>query len=241
MGSADRADPLTVSELLWRTESAPAKAERPRLRVDSILASAIAIADAEGLDALSMQRIASELGYTPMALYRHVASKAHLVAAMSDAAYGTPLIPTGRRGSWRAEVESWVIALWRMYGRHPWLVKTPTTTAPIGPNALAWTEALLGALARAGLSGRDLLAAATFVSSAVRDLARIAGELDRAAAADYGRLLAERLDPRRFPMMAELAANATFEDDDGDIAPMVWFGLRRLLDGIDAYAKGLQA
>ena len=237
MSPAQRADPVTVSELLWHTERAPVKAERPRLGIDSILASAIALADAEGLDALSMQRIASQLGYTPMALYRHVPSKAHLLAAMTDAADGTPPGPTSHRRSWRTEVESWVSALWQLYEQHPWLVRTPTTTAPIGPNALAWTESLLRPLARAGLSGADLLAAATFVSSAVRDLARIAGELDPAAAADYGRVLAERLDPRHFPLMAELTANATFDDDQGDVTPMVWFGLRRLLDGIDAYAK----
>jgi AcrR family transcriptional regulator len=236
MSPAHRPDPFTASELLWRTEGAPVKAERPRLGVDSILASAIAIADAEGLDALSMQRIASELGYTPMALYRHVPSKAHLVAAMTDTAYGTPPVLTSRRPSWRAEVESWVIALWRLYERHPWLVRTPTTTAPVGPNALAWTEALLRPLDRAGLTGGDLLAAATFVSSAVRDLARISSELDPAAAADYGRVLAERLDRKRYPLMAELTANATFDNDQGDVAPMVWFGLQRLLDGIDAYA-----
>ena len=240
MSTADRADLLTVSELLWRAEPEPAKAERPRLGLNSILATAITIADAEGLDGLSMQRIAAELGYTPMALYRHVPSKAHLIAAMTDAAYGTPPVRTGRRRSWRGEVESWVSALWQVYRQHPWLVKTPTTTAPIGPNALAWTEALLGPLARAGLSGADLLAGATFMSSAVRDLARIAGELDPAAAADYGRVLAERLDPKRFPLMAELTANATFDDDDGDVAPMVWFGLRRLFDGIDAYIESFQ-
>lgn len=240
MSPAQRADPFTVSELLWRTQGAPVKAERPRLGVDSILASAISLADAEGLDTLSMQRIAGELGYTPMALYRYVPSKAHLIAAMTDAAYGTPPTPKGRRPSWRAEVESWVIALWRLYERHPWLVRTPTTTAPIGPNALAWTEALLRPLAGAGLAGADLLAAGTFVSSAVRDLARISGELDPAAAADYGRVLAERLDPKRFPIMAELTAHATFHGDEGDVAPMVWFGLRRLLDGIDAYAKDVR-
>jgi hypothetical protein len=124
---------------------------------------------------------------------------ASLLAALTDAAYGTPPVPTGRRRSWRAEVEWWVIALWRLYGLHPWLVKTPTTAAPIGQNALAWTEALLRPLARARLSGGDLLAAATFVSSAVRDLARIDSELDPAAAAAYGRVLAERLDPKQFP------------------------------------------
>ena len=210
------------------------QAERPRLGIDSILASAIAIADAEGLDVLSMQRIASELGYTPMALYRYVPSKAHLVAAMTDAAYGArpsrrPPTELARGGRVMGD---------RVGGctRHPWLVRTPTTTAPIGPNALAWTEALLRPLDRAGLTGGDLLAAATFVSSAVRDLARISSELDSAAAADYGRVLAERLDRKQYPIMAELTAKATFDNDQGDVAPMVWFGLRRLLDGIDAYA-----
>lgn len=82
------------------------------------------------------------------------------------------------------------------------------------------------AAARAGHSGADLAAAATFASSAVRDLARIAGELDPVAAAD-GRVLAERLDPKLFPIMAELAANATFDDHEGNIALMVWFGLHR--------------
>ena len=123
-----------------------------------------------------------------MALYRYVPSKAHLVAAMTDAAYGAS---PSRRGGGRAgggkSSHGW-LRLWRPYERHPWLVRTPTTTAPIGPNALAWTEALPRPLDRAGLTGEDLLAAATFVSSALRDLARISRELDSAAAADYGRV-----------------------------------------------------
>ena len=223
-------------ELIW-TQPPPPPRQRGLGRPE-IVAAALAVADEGGAEAVTMKAVAGRLGaYTPMALYRHVPSKAHLLAAMTDAAYGTPPGPTSHRRSWRTEVESWVSALWQLYEQHPWLVRTPTTTAPIGPNALAWTEALLRPLARAGLSGADLLAAATFVSSAVRDLARIAGELDPAAAADYGRVLAERLDPRHFPLMAELTANATFDDDQGDVTPMVWFGLRRLLDGIDAYAK----
>ena len=70
-------------------------------------------------------------------------SKAHLLAAMIDAAHGPPPFPPDRRRGWRVEVESWVTTLWRVCKLHPWLVKTPTTTAPIGPNALARTEALL--------------------------------------------------------------------------------------------------
>jgi AcrR family transcriptional regulator len=234
---SDPADLASVAELLWRDESETAAVERPRLRVGLIVETAIALADAEGLDAVSMQRVAADLGYTPMALYRHVPGKAHLVAAMADTAYGPP--PDAQAGSgWRTEVESWVNALWQTYSRRPWLLRTSTVSAPIGPSALAWTEALLRPLARAGLDGGDLISTATFLSSAVRDLARIATELDPAEAGAYGQILAERLDSQRFPIMAALAAGPTFDDDDGDLTPMVRFGLRRLLDGIENHTKG---
>ena len=73
---------------------------RVRLTPARIVQAAIKIADAEGLDAVSMQRVAGELGYAPMALYRYVPGKALLVAAMSDWAFGTPparsVLPGGR-------------------------------------------------------------------------------------------------------------------------------------------------
>jgi AcrR family transcriptional regulator len=236
MRPSDPADLAGVAELLWRAEPEVAAAtERPRLRVGLIVQIAIAIADAEGLEAVSMQRVAADLGYTPMALYRHVPGKAHLVAAMADTAYGTPPDAQPEAG-WRTEVESWANALWQKFSRRPWLLRTPTVSAPIGPNALAWTEGLLRPLARAGLDGGDLISTATFLSSAVRDLARIA--TDPAKAGAYGRVLAERLDPQRFPIMAALSAGPTFDDDEGDLTPMVRFGLRRLLDGIEAHTRG---
>ena len=66
---------------------------------------------------------------------------------------------------------------------------------------------------------------------------KCATELDPAEAGAYGQILAERLDPQRFPTMAAVATGPTF-DDDGDVTPMVRFGLSRLLDGIDSYTKG---
>jgi AcrR family transcriptional regulator len=236
--TSDPAGLASIAELLWRAESGQGAAERPRLRVGLIVQTAIAIADAEGLDAVSMQRVATDVGYTPMALYRHVPGKAHLVAAMADTAYGSPPAAAEPRSGWRTEVESWASALWQVYSRRPWLLRTPTVSAPIGPNALAWTEALLRPLARAGLDGGDLISTGTFLSSAVRDLARIATDLDPAEAGAYGQILAERLDAQRFPIMAALAAGPTFDDDDGDLTPMVRFGLRRLLDGIESHTKG---
>ncbi|MFE5658277.1 TetR/AcrR family transcriptional regulator [Streptomyces sp. NPDC056517] len=249
-GSTGPADLGAVADLLWRADPGhPQRAEetRPRLGVRLIVNTAVAVADAEGLDALSMQRVASELGCSAMALYRHIPSKDQLVAAMTDAATGRPPAPPSPASSaspdtpdtpWRAEVEAWVEALWNLYLGHPWMLRAPTLSAPVGPNELAWFEALLSPLHRAGLDRRELIPIATFVSSAVRDLARVATELDPAGAAAYGEVLARRLDPTRFPTLCSLAGEEGLDEaEDGDVTPIVRHGMRFLLDGIEARIK----
>lgn len=224
-----------VADLLWRTDTEHAEDSRPRLNTRLIVDTAVAIADAEGLDAPTMQRIAAELGCTAMALYRHIPGKGQLIAAMTDAATGRPPTPSSTVTHWRTEVESWVDALWGLYLSHPWMLRAPTSSAPVGPNELAWFEALLSPLSRAGLDREDLIPIATFISGAVRDLARVAGELDPTAAATYGQVLAERLDPERFPTLCSLAGGEGLdEEEDGDVTPIVRHGMQLLLDGIEA-------
>ncbi|WP_327260808.1 TetR/AcrR family transcriptional regulator C-terminal domain-containing protein [Streptomyces sp. NBC_01232] len=232
-GSAAPPDLATVADLLWRVGAERTADGRPRLTPRRIVDAAVAVVDADGLDALSMQRVATELGCTAMALYRHVPGREHLLAAMADAAAGRPPAATGE--GWRAEVEAWVDALWSTYGRHPWMVRIPTASAPVGPNELAWFEALLSPLARSGAGRGELIPLATFISGAVRDLARIATELDPAGAASYGRILAERLDPGNFPTLCALAGEPGLgEDEDGAVEPIVACGIARLLDGIES-------
>ncbi|MFD1936519.1 TetR/AcrR family transcriptional regulator [Nonomuraea mangrovi] len=234
-GRTGSTDLDAVADLLWRAGDERADDGRVRLSARLIVEAAVTIADAEGLDALSMQRVASVLGYTSMALYRHVPGKDQLVAAMTDVATGRPPAPTSPPPSWRAEIESWVDAVWEVYLRHPWLVRVPTNSAPVGPNELAWLEALLGPLSRAGLDRAELIPMATFISGAVRGLARAATELDPAAAAAYGQVLARHVDPGRFPVLSSLMAeDGLVEDDGGDLTPSVHHGMNRLLDGIEA-------
>ncbi|MCX4692347.1 TetR/AcrR family transcriptional regulator [Streptomyces sp. NBC_01408] len=231
-GTSDLSD---VADLLWRTDAEHDEEPRPRLSAGRIVAAAVAVADAEGLDALSMQRVASELGCTAMALYRHIPGKEQLIAAMTDAATGRPPTPPSPAAQWRVEIESWVEALWGLYLSHRWMLRAPTLSAPVGPNELAWFEALLNPLLRAGLDRGRLIPVATFLSSAVRDLARVATELDPAGAAAYGEVLAQRLDPQRFPTLCSLAGGEGLdEEEDGDVAPIVRHGVRYLLDGIEA-------
>ncbi|WOX23498.1 TetR/AcrR family transcriptional regulator [Streptomyces solicathayae] len=233
-GSKSTNELSAVADLLWRADADRAEQARPRLGVDLIVRTAVAVADAEGLDGLSMQRVASELGCTAMALYRHVASKDQLIAAMTDAATGRPPATSSPDTTWRTEVESWVQALWGVYLGHPWMLQAKTLSAPVGPNELAWLEALLAPLHRAGLDHGELIPLATFVSSAVRDLARVATELDPAKAAAYGQVLAERLDPDRFPTLCSLLGTEGLDDEeDGDVTPIVRHGMQCLLDGIE--------
>ncbi|MFE4263716.1 TetR/AcrR family transcriptional regulator [Streptomyces sp. NPDC056883] len=94
--SADKSAAATF-RLLWETKESAWSS----LSVGGIVEAAIALADAEGLGAVSMQRVAGELGYTAMALYRHVPGKDQLVALMADRAQGKPPA-RGRSGAPRS-------------------------------------------------------------------------------------------------------------------------------------------
>ena len=87
-------------KVLWGAEAGARRGPRPALSLDRIVATAIAVADRDGLAALSMARLAQELGSAPMSLYRHVANKDELLVFMQDAAPGPPpALPPGRRSS----------------------------------------------------------------------------------------------------------------------------------------------
>ncbi|MFG2645734.1 TetR/AcrR family transcriptional regulator [Streptomyces sp. NPDC048370] len=221
--SADKSA-ATTFRLLWEAN----ERSRSSLSVDGIVEAAIALADAEGLGAVSMQRVAGELGYSAMALYRHVPGKDQLVALMADKAMGNPPAPSG--DEWRAEILNWADAAWDFYLAHPWTLRVTTTGAPTGPNELTWFEALLRPLARSGLAAENLVATAVFVSSAVRDLARIATEIVPSGS-DYGDLLAQVVRPDRFPTLSSLMAKGAVEDD-GDVRPALDFGLNLILEGL---------
>ena len=83
----------------WGVRGRPHKGPKPGLSLERIVAAAVQVADAEGLAAVSMSRVAAELGTAPMSLYRYVTAKDELLALMQDAAYGPwPTgAPDGRR------------------------------------------------------------------------------------------------------------------------------------------------
>lgn len=131
---------------------------RPRARGDGelgearIVEAAIAIADAEGLSALSLRGVAAKVGTPVMSLYRHVSSKDALLDRMTDAVLGEEPFPARPRG-WRAALEFAARASWRTVKRHPWVARTLVISRPRAlPNAIAYADWVLGALEGHGLS-----------------------------------------------------------------------------------------
>jgi AcrR family transcriptional regulator len=242
MASHDRVP--RALELLWG-EQPPARRKRPLSR-DRIVAAAIEIADADGLGALSMTRIADRLGCGTMSLYRHVTSKDELLILMLSAA---PDPPPPQDRDWRQALTDWANGLWDVYHRHPWILSAASAGPPADPGQLAWLEAGLSALRATPLTERDKVSAIISLLHYVRGAAALAIEMARPTGShtgpaggidplSYPDLLAKLLDRDRFPAIAAALVAGAFDRTPGD-DPRTDFltGVQRVLDGIDVLAQ----
>jgi AcrR family transcriptional regulator len=226
-----REEPLPRAlEILWR--GAPAVRRSPGLSRERIVAAAIELADADGLGALSMARLAERLGCGTMSLYRHVANKDELVTFMSSAGPGPPPAPSDR-ADWRGALSDWAVGLWDLYHRHPWILQTAASGPPADPGQLAWLDAGLAALGSTALAERDKLAAVMAVLHFVRGAAALNMEAADVEGPEYSALLRRLLDAERFPALAAALEDGVFDRADDDPADFR-SGLRQLLDGIAA-------
>src|SRR5699024_949295 len=129
---------------MWSVDEPTRKGPRPALSRDEITDAAIALADAEGLAAVSMSRVAKSLGYTTMSLYRHVESKDELVTLMWDRALEETEIDVS--GEWRPALERWAQLQLQGLRAHPWAVDVAISSPPLSPRQVAFMEAGLAAL-----------------------------------------------------------------------------------------------
>jgi AcrR family transcriptional regulator len=192
--------------------------------VQDITGAAVRIADAEGLAALSMARVAAELGNSTMALYRHVASKDQLLALMFDAALEHPPDRLAA-GDWRAQLTAWARAVLALIRQHPWWREIPITGPPMGPRNLEWFDRALGALADTGLAEGDKVLVVTGLLPLVHGQARLSLDLSAGYAADpasfgdgYAAALARMVDPVRFPALSRVISAGVFGPGGPDAA-----------------------
>lgn len=136
---------------LWRgrgtTLPTPRRGPRQQLDLDEILAAGIAIADAEGLAAVSTRAVASRFGKTAMALYPYVGTKENLLALMQDHALATPAWDDDA-ADLAGDLLAWAMALFEVHLAHPWLTELSWAQSGQGPNEQDWLERLLGIMDR---------------------------------------------------------------------------------------------
>lgn len=118
---------------------------------DRIVAAAIDIADREGIEPLTIRRLATALGVAPMTLYHHVADKSEILDAMVDAVFAE-IGPPEIDAPWRPEMAARCHRMHEVLGRHTWAVVLMDSRTSPGPGTLAFHEATLGCLFTSGLS-----------------------------------------------------------------------------------------
>jgi len=128
-----------------------ARRRRDPITREAIVDTAIRLLDAEGLDALSMRRIADELGTGAASLYWHVGSKDGLLDLVFDKIIGDGFVPDPVPGQWREQLKEVAREQRAVSLRHPYVVRISIGRIPMGPNALRYSERVLAILRAGGL------------------------------------------------------------------------------------------
>ncbi|MEV4765583.1 TetR/AcrR family transcriptional regulator [Micromonospora chokoriensis] len=230
-------------ESAWGLRERPPKGPRPGMSVSTIVDAAVRVADADGLAAVSMSRVARELGAATMALYRYVGSKDELLLLMVDTGYGPSPGPPAPEDGWRAGLTRWAWAEHEVLRRRSWLLHVPISGPPITPQQLGWLEDGLRCLDGTTLAEGEKMSTLLLITGYVRNEATLTSQIADGAQASgvapsemmpaYSRMLARLIDPARFPALHRvLSAGVINQDDDPD--DEFAFGLDRILDGVEA-------
>jgi AcrR family transcriptional regulator len=227
-------------EQAWGVRAVQGRGRRPTLTLGDVVRAAVAIASSDGIDVVSMNRVAQALDVGTMSLYRYVGGKDELLALMADAAFEAPPSPFEPHDGWRTGLASWAREHLAVLRRHPWVLRIPTSGPPITPNLVVWFERGLRALTDTGLGETEKLRVLLLINGFVRNEALLAADIRAAVRASgsartintaYGDLLSALVDVRRFPAITALLAAEVFDLREAPDAGFD-FGLERLLEGV---------
>lgn len=255
---AGRGDPRRSMTLLWGTGEPPGRGPKPGLTVDGITAAAIEVADAEGLSALSMRRVADQLGKSPMALYTYVPGKAELLDLMLDRVLAELPTEHPTEGGWRAAAEVAAHTSWAFYQRHPWVLQVSGARAALGPHEFDFYESQVRLFDGLGLSGVEVARTANVFVNFVRGAAKAVSDARAAeqatgvsddewwtARAPFLEELGPDIWTDRYPTITRLQEEHAFDqlgrpDEttpylEQEALDAFEFGLQRLLDGFEVF------
>lgn len=233
--------------LAWGVAADPQRGPKREMSVERIVDAAVAIADAEGLAAVSMAAVAKQLGYTPMSLYRYVTAKDDLILLMQEEATGLPSEQLRSAGSWRAQLEALYAEQVQRYLMHPWVLDIPIAGSPTTPHSAAWMDAGLHALAQTALTPEEQLSVLLLVTGLARwtgtvlaGYARVEREGDLAGGDVTLRedaLYRALVTADAYPDLRRAIDAGVFLDESDPFA----FGLERALDGVAAYLATVES
>lgn len=231
-------------ELLWGSGERPSRGPKPGLSLERIVDAGVRIADAEGIDALSMRRVAAELGVGAMSLYRYVPGKAELLELMIDRAYRmVPGPDAPRDAGWRTTMRYVAVGNWRMYLAHPWLLQTNLARPVLGPGGMAGFDYALSGLAGLDITDRERMGFVVALDGYVAGCART--HVYAAQAARRTGISDEEFWTAHVPMLEKAMLSGAYPHvaaltEDTFAVPgekLFEFGLDRLLDGLEAFVE----
>jgi AcrR family transcriptional regulator len=224
-----------TESLLWNPPSARARGPKRSLTLVQIADTTVQIADAEGLRAVSMERVAAALDVTKMALYRYVPGKNALLAIAVEQAVEESPRPAEVPPGWRPGLEAWARRLRAVWQRHPWLPTATVGDRTMGPREVAWIECALGILADTGLTATERLDAVLVLCGHVRSSSSsdAAGTQPWTVTSTYGTVLQMQQHSEAYPHLLGTLADAGNPAHAGATGDGGWeLGLRLLLDGL---------
>lgn len=225
-------EPLRTS--LSGQSTASSRGPKPSLSTEGIALAAIKIADAEGLGAVSMQRVASAFGFTNMALYRYIPDKDALIGMMLETSLGDAPGLTGAAAGWRAKLTEWTRAISDRIRRHPWALDVLNQMRVPGPRELSWMEAGLAAFEGTSLSGQESLDVLGVLIAHIRIVKQYSAKArtNNGGTGEWNKGLATVVSarPDLYPRLAESLRPHSVETLDGN---RLAFGIERMLDGIE--------
>lgn len=231
----------SVPEVIWNRPARASRGPAPSLTRQEIAAAAVRLADAEGLEDLSMRGLAADLGVGAASLYRYVESKDELIELMADAVMGSDMrIRAGR--DWRSHLRSYARALRAMIQKHPWMVVEGAGRTSLGPNTAATFERVLRGLDGLGVGIDDMLTMVETVDAFTRgraleeigdrDAIRRSGLDNDAWMRQQAPYVRELVDSGRYPLLSRVIIDAEAPHDPDRLETAFRRGLELVLDGL---------
>ncbi len=238
---------MSARQVIWNRPERATRGPVPSHSREEIATAAVRLADAQGIEAVSMRALAVELGVGATSLYRYVARRDELVELMVDEVMGRDL-HFEVHGNWRDDLRSFAYGLRAMALRHPWLAVPSAGMRSFGPNEAGLYEQVLGAIDGLGLEIDEMLVMIETLGAFVRG--RVLEELSEQEAVRRSGMdqqewmqtqvpyIQSLIESGRYPLLTRVVLDAQAPHDPDRLEHGFGLGLERVLDGLATMIPG---